>query len=165
MRIAAARPRRPGAAAVEFAILLPLLMSLLWGLWEVGRMVNAKQIISNAAREGARAASTGFRDFADVEATIESYLQNSGITNITGVTVTVRNLTQSLGDTYDPSLARQNDVLEVSVSVPYDNLRWASTPQITPINTIASTVQWTCMKDLPIEVTLDGSDIPQVPVN
>ena len=37
-RHAAAKDRRHGAAAVEFAVCLPLLCLILTGLWEVGRM-------------------------------------------------------------------------------------------------------------------------------
>jgi len=44
-----------GAAAVEFAIILPLLIVLLFGIIEFGLLLYNKQIITNASREGARA--------------------------------------------------------------------------------------------------------------
>src|SRR5436309_938093 len=50
---------RAGAAAVEFAVILPLLMLLLLGTWEVARLVQVHAILSNAAREGARVAAQG----------------------------------------------------------------------------------------------------------
>lgn len=43
-----------GAAAVEFAILLPLLVMLLLGIMEFGRAYNAQASLSAAAREGVR---------------------------------------------------------------------------------------------------------------
>jgi len=43
-----------GASAVEFAIVLPLLMLLLFGMIEFGLIIYNKQVITNASREGAR---------------------------------------------------------------------------------------------------------------
>ena len=44
-----------GAAVVEFAIILPLLLVLLFGIVEFGFLLYNKAMITNAAREGARA--------------------------------------------------------------------------------------------------------------
>jgi Flp pilus assembly protein TadG len=46
-----------GSAAVEFALVLPLLMLLLFGIIDFGRMLNAEITLTTAAREGARATS------------------------------------------------------------------------------------------------------------
>jgi Flp pilus assembly protein TadG len=43
-----------GAAAVEFAILAPVLVMLLLGIMEFGRAYNAQASLSSAAREGVR---------------------------------------------------------------------------------------------------------------
>jgi len=43
-----------GAAAVEFALILPLLVLLIFGIVEFGRAYNVQISITNAAREGAR---------------------------------------------------------------------------------------------------------------
>jgi Flp pilus assembly protein TadG len=43
-----------GAAAVEFAILAPVLITLLLGTMEFGRAYNAQITLTNAAREGVR---------------------------------------------------------------------------------------------------------------
>lgn len=43
-----------GAAAIEFAIVLPLLVSLLFGSIEFSLLLYNQQIITNASREGAR---------------------------------------------------------------------------------------------------------------
>ncbi|TFD19264.1 TadE/TadG family type IV pilus assembly protein [Cryobacterium sp. TMS1-13-1] len=43
-----------GAVAVEFALLLPVLVLLVFGIFEFGRVYNAQISITNAAREGAR---------------------------------------------------------------------------------------------------------------
>lgn len=47
-----------GAAAVEFAIVLPLLLLILFGIFSYGIMLSFRQSISQSAAEGARAAAT-----------------------------------------------------------------------------------------------------------
>ena len=44
-----------GVAAVEFALILPLLLALTFGLIEFGLFMYNQQVLTNAAREGARA--------------------------------------------------------------------------------------------------------------
>ena len=51
-----------GAAAVEFAILLPVLLLILIGIMEFGRAFNVQITASNAAREGARYAAIHYAD-------------------------------------------------------------------------------------------------------
>jgi Flp pilus assembly protein TadG len=48
------KPGERGAAAVEFALILPILLLLVLGLVEFGRAYNVQISLSNAAREGAR---------------------------------------------------------------------------------------------------------------
>ena len=43
-----------GASAVEFALILPLLAVILFGVIEFGLLLFDKQVITNASREGAR---------------------------------------------------------------------------------------------------------------
>jgi hypothetical protein len=61
--------RRPhaderGAAAVETAIVMPLLLLLVCGIVDLGRMVNMELTLSAAAREGARWAALRQSDVA-----------------------------------------------------------------------------------------------------
>lgn len=51
--------RDRGAAAVEFALLLPLLLLLVFGIIDFGRALNAQITLTQAAREGARLAALG----------------------------------------------------------------------------------------------------------
>lgn len=46
-----------GAAAVEFAIILPLLIMILFGIFAFGRVYSQVEVFEGAAREGARAAA------------------------------------------------------------------------------------------------------------
>ena len=52
-------PSERGAAAVEFAILLPLLLMLVLGTIEFGRAYNAQITLTNAARDGVRVMAIG----------------------------------------------------------------------------------------------------------
>jgi Flp pilus assembly protein TadG len=49
--------RTRGAAAVEFAIVLTLLLMIVFGIIDFGRAYNAKETLTQAAREGARLAA------------------------------------------------------------------------------------------------------------
>jgi Flp pilus assembly protein TadG len=50
--------RRRGATAVEAALVLPMVFLFLFGIFEYGRYVMTLQVMTNAAREGARYALT-----------------------------------------------------------------------------------------------------------
>jgi Flp pilus assembly protein TadG len=53
----AARRRRGGQTLVEFALLLPLFVLLLFAVVDGGRLIYQNSVVSQAAREGARQAS------------------------------------------------------------------------------------------------------------
>jgi Flp pilus assembly protein TadG len=50
------RRRRRGQALVEFALVLPVLLLILFGIVDFGRAIYAFNAVSNAAREGGRTA-------------------------------------------------------------------------------------------------------------
>lgn len=50
---------RRGAAAVEMALVVPLLVLLMFGIAELGLMMHSLMQVRNVAREGARQASVG----------------------------------------------------------------------------------------------------------
>jgi Flp pilus assembly protein TadG len=117
---------RCAIAAVELAVVMPLVAVLLVGLLEVGRIVQINAILTNAAREGARKASTGINSYSDVQTTVANYLTNAGITNQSGLTVTVYDVTQNnSGPQFDPSTANWLDQLQVTVTLPLANVQLA----------------------------------------
>ncbi len=77
------RPER-GAVAVEFALILPLLMVLVFGIIDFGRAFNAQVSLTQAAREGARLAALGNSTATVVSRTTAAAPSLSGLT----VTVT-----------------------------------------------------------------------------
>lgn len=76
---------RRGQALVETALMLPILILILMGIVEFGRILNAYLIITNASREGARCAVV---HSTDVE--IQSAVNNLTSTlNQSDVTLTI----------------------------------------------------------------------------
>lgn len=61
-----------GAAAVEFALVLPILVLILFGVIEFGGVYNAQLMVTGAAREGARAMAVGGDPAAAEAAIVES---------------------------------------------------------------------------------------------
>lgn len=65
------RSTRCGAAAVEFALVAPVLLLLLFGMVEVGNYLRATQMMTNISRDAAREASAegttpaGYRKYLD----------------------------------------------------------------------------------------------------
>ena len=172
MRLATAslRRRRPAIAAVQFAMIAPLLATLLLGLWETGRAIQVFQIVSNAAREGARQAASAKYTKAQVQQSVFDYLVNANVpmhdtlppasvdlTN-TNATITVTNVTSG-GEVFD---ANQLDKMTVFVSVPVKNYRWVSSTFFMPANSeVSATVGFLCTRDVPINIVVD---IPQSPL-
>lgn len=62
-------PDQRGAVGVEFALILPLLVLLVFGIIEFGRGYNAKVELTGAVREGARALALG-QSAGDAESVI-----------------------------------------------------------------------------------------------
>jgi Flp pilus assembly pilin Flp len=81
-----ARRDQEGAAAVEFALLLPLLVLLLFGMIEFGLAFNTRIQATNAAREAARRAVVGIDDWSDIGGGLPFWQvvrQDAGVGSIT----------------------------------------------------------------------------------
>ena len=63
-----------GAATVEFAIVLPLLVILVFGIIDFGLLLYNKQVITNASREGARAGIA--RSTTSIEDVVANYCRH-----------------------------------------------------------------------------------------
>jgi Flp pilus assembly protein TadG len=87
------RPRRAseaGTSTVEAALVLLMFFMLLFGVFEAGRFMNTRQVLTHAAREGARFAVTPLSQtntlpsHAEVQARVDQFLATG---NITGAVV------------------------------------------------------------------------------
>jgi Flp pilus assembly protein TadG len=102
--------REEGAAAVEFAILLPLLMMILFGIIEFGLVLYNKEVITNASREGARfgiVIGDPRPAAGQIQGVVNTYLTNAGL-NSGNATVSVAGAQGASGSD-----------LTVSVTYPY----------------------------------------------
>ena len=68
-----------GAQLVEFALVLPMLLLVVLGIAEFGFMFQRYEVLTNAAREGARIAVLPGYATADVEERVEAYLEAGGV--------------------------------------------------------------------------------------
>ena len=117
---------RRGVAAVEFALVVPLFLLLVFGMIEIGRGIMVSQILTNAAREGAREAILEGSTTGRVETVVGDYLTGTGIS---GGTVTV---------SPPPMDAYPRSPLTVSVSVPISNVLWMPSSTFFPNGSVFS---------------------------
>jgi len=103
---------RKGAAAVEFALLLPLLFTMVLGLMEIGRGAMVSKTLDNAVRNGAQVAAQSNSSNATVISRINSVLTANNITaaNAT-ITIKVKDVVA------DVSTANPNDKISITVSI------------------------------------------------
>jgi Flp pilus assembly protein TadG len=172
MRIPNSTLARPGVASVEFALVLPLLLLLLVGVWELGRIVHVQQTVNGAARDGARLGaqanivsasgaytqirfSTGTPNVVD---SVKAYLAASGITDHAGLVVEFQFVepavtggpTPTAADA-DPYTGVKNQRFRVRVSLPYANVRW-TTLSVINVSTLTAEAYWQCLVDDPFTV-------------
>jgi hypothetical protein len=87
-----------GAELIEFALVLPLLLLIMVGLVDFGILFQRLEVVTNAAREGARMAVLPGYATADVNARIQAYLTAGGVaTTSTNPTVSVTNVPIAVG--------------------------------------------------------------------
>jgi Flp pilus assembly protein TadG len=117
----ARRSKRRGASAVEFAVVAPVFFLLVFGMIEYGRLVMVQQILTNAAREGARRAILQDATSSAVITTVRNYLTNASINgNNPNLTITV---------TPAPEQAQPSDeTITVAIRLPYRDVSWLPSP-------------------------------------
>lgn len=106
-----------GQAMVELALVLPLLLLILVGIFEFARAYSIKQSLVNGAREGARIAVVQSPLDADaVDSVITYYLQSNNI-SADSVLITAN---QADGTAVALAVAQPGDAISVSVFSHYD---------------------------------------------
>ena len=121
--------RRRGAAAVEFAVVAPVLLILVFGMIDVGRMIMVQQLMNDAAREGARTASLGGSSFAEVSSRVSAFLD---ATSVDASRVQIEVLPINL------AAAERGDLVTVRLSVAFADVSWLPTPRALGNRTLLS---------------------------
>jgi Flp pilus assembly protein TadG len=123
-----------GAAAVETAIVLPILLLLCFGIIDFGRALDAKIQLTQAAREGARVAALPVSIHPGVNASTMVANRVAASTSLTGVTVGSGTRPDGTAETiYCPYSPAYDDSARVTVRYTFKF--------VTPISAIAALVR------------------------
>jgi hypothetical protein len=112
------RRTRPGAVLLEFAIVLPIFLLAIIGIIEFGRAVMVQQILTNAAREGARRAIIQGATNDEVTELVGNYV-DAGIGESPSREI---GILDANNDSLDLESANSHDMIKVVVTVPYDEV-------------------------------------------
>jgi Flp pilus assembly protein TadG len=96
------------AQLVEFALVLPMLLLVVLGIAEFGFIFQRYEVVTNAAREGARmAVLPGYTD-ADVIARVRTYVTQGRVTTtVTNPNIAITNVTIPVGAGLPPINAKR----------------------------------------------------------
>jgi Flp pilus assembly protein TadG len=86
-----------GAELIEFAVVAPILIFIIAGIFEFGMMFRALEAVTNAAREGARVGVLPGYDPPDVQTRVDDYLNAAGLTGTHTTTVADQTLATGAG--------------------------------------------------------------------
>ena len=75
-----------GAELIEFALVFPLLLLVMLGVFDFGLLFQRYEVVTNAAREGARVSVLPGYTATDVELRVAQYLAAGGLTEAPTVT-------------------------------------------------------------------------------
>ena len=107
------RRNERGAALIETAITIPIILLISVGIFEFGRAYQTWQVVTNAAREGARVAILPEYPDTSVTARVRTYLKNGGLpasivddTTKTKVLITATTIPVDAAGTVTASAAR-----------------------------------------------------------
>jgi Flp pilus assembly protein TadG len=74
-------PSQSGQAVIELALTLPLLLVIVMGIFDFGLMFQRYEVVTNAAREGARVGVLPNYTTADAQARAQQYLTSGGLSS------------------------------------------------------------------------------------
>jgi len=111
---------RRGVAAVEMALVLPIFLLVTMGMVEFGRALMVGQLVTNAAREGARMAILDGSSTASVKTSIQSFLAGAAGVSTGDITVTAT----VGGVSKDVSAAVAKEMIAIKVSIPFSKVSY-----------------------------------------
>ncbi len=76
-----------GQSLVEFALVVPVFVTILFGIIEFSRMFETMNVVTSAAREGARVAAVTAPDGSQVQSAAQSVLNAGGVGGNATITV------------------------------------------------------------------------------
>ena len=129
------RSDRRGASVVEFAVVAPVFIVLVFGMIEFGRMIMVQQLLTNAAREGARTAVIGDSNTNQVKSIVENYLDDTSVDK-DAITVAIY---VNGSEEIDPTEAATGSPIKIEVSVPLDDVGWLPAPWFLGGRTLTTT--------------------------
>jgi hypothetical protein len=81
------RGNQLGQSAVEFALIMPVLVLILMGVFDFGRAFYAYSVVANAAREGARVGIFSAATDAQIRAAVRQYWVGLGTVSDSSITI------------------------------------------------------------------------------
>jgi Flp pilus assembly protein TadG len=125
--------QRAGVAAVEFAVIAPLLFLVVLGIIEFGRAMMTLEVLNNAARSGCRVGVLSGSDNNAINAAVTNSLAAG---SMSGATTTV----QVNGVQADASTAVTGDTITVSISISANSVSWLPVSQFLSGRTLSGAV-------------------------
>ena len=127
-----------GATLVEFAIILPLLLLLIFSIIEFGLFLFNRHVITNASREGARAGITGVAN-SDIEDIVKDYCKFNLINLSNNDFDPAADPYDDIDISIDKSSIDESKVLTVRLEYRYDLLLGSIFKFYAPYTTILNT--------------------------
>lgn len=119
---------RRGAAAVEMAIVLPVFFMVVLGIVEFGRAMMVGQLVTNAARYGARISAFDGSTNTDVTTSVKTFVSNT--VGVAASDVNVDIVVDPGAGNPDPvdnlAVAQAKDVCKVTVRVRYNKVAYVA---------------------------------------
>jgi Flp pilus assembly protein TadG len=144
IRRARGRRGESGSELVELAVVLPLLLILIAGIVDFGFLLQSFEVVTNAAREGARVGVLPGYGTTDIQGRVASYITAAGLPGTPTTTVTPVAITPGGGGAAFPAI-------KVSVSYSYQFL--FIRPMVTLIGaTFATNKTFTATSVMRVEV-------------
>jgi Flp pilus assembly protein TadG len=184
--------RFSGAAAVEFVLVtLFVLIPVIRGTWDVGRLIMVQQIVANSAREGARLAAqavtiredgapiqikdsvtppatAGTTGEPNVKAAAYQTLYGAGLTQLRWDDVScsftfLNSPTGAVAGATQPWQGVQGQKFRVTVGIPWDKVRWVALPGVVNITTVSYSVDCRILVDVAFSVNTSIPGVNPVP--
>lgn len=127
---------RSAAVTVEMAVLIPVLMTIMLGMFELSRGMMVKQTLTGAARKGCRTGIIHQYGNVDIMNDVTDVMRDNGFgvsqfnaPTVGSITITV---TDPSGNTLPDALdAPPGSIVSVQVTIPVSSIAWVSSMFLT----------------------------------